>query len=422
MPAEGWAAREAAFEILRATSLGALFEAARDRAVRGLQEPDRRLAHEIAAGVLRHRRELDRKLQRILERGWRRTTPEVRELLRIGAYQILRLSRVPPYAAVSTTVEVAKRRTGNKSAAFVNAVLRRLLHDEQAASVDQGSAPVPVALAARYSHPDWLVKRWTERFGSEATERLLRHNNQPPPLVIQPLNWTRDQLEEALSRRGIAWAEAKGGYGLVVKGVKPREIPGYEEGAFLVQGPAQARFVREAAIPAGWSVWDACAAPGGKAALLSLAHRVLASDSKRRRLRRMMETFQRARSRAVVFIADARMPPLREQSIDAVWLDVPCSATGTLARHPDARWRLSLRRIVRLAELQGELLDGAAPVVRPGGLLVYSTCSLEPEENEDRVNQFLAAHPDFRRDRGDLFLFPPDTESDGGYLAILRRD
>lgn len=422
MPAEGWAAREAAFEILRATSLGALFEAARDRAVRGLQEPDRRLAHEIAAGVLRHRRELDRRLRRILERSWRRTTPEVRELLRMGAYQILRLRRIPPYAAVSTTVEVAKRRTGNKSAAFVNAVLRRLLLDEQVAGPEAATASEPVALAARYSHPDWMVERWTERFGPEATERLLRHNNQRPPLVIQPCNWPRDQLEETLNRRGVLWEEVIGGYGLVVKGVKPWELPGFSEGAFIVQGPAQARFVREASIPPGWTVWDACAAPGGKAALLSMAHRVLASDSNRRRLKRLRETLERVRSRAMVFAADARIPPFREKSADAVWLDVPCSATGTLARHPDARWRLSLRRIARLAELQRELLDGAARVVRPGGLLVYSSCSLEPEENEDRVNRFLSAHPDFRRARSDLFLFPPDTGSDGGYLAVLRRD
>jgi 16S rRNA (cytosine967-C5)-methyltransferase len=422
VPAEGWAAREAAFEILRAISLGALFEAARDRAVRGLKEPDRRLAHEIAAGVLRHRRELDRQLRRILERSWRRTTPEVRELLRIGAYQLLRLSRIPPYAAVSTTVEVAKRRTGTKSAAFVNAVLRRLLHDQQAAGADPTTTPGPAGLAARYSHPDWMVERWNRRFGTETTERLLRHNNQPPPLVIQPVNWPKDQIVEALISRGLEWSDAPEGDGLVVRGMKPQELPGYREGAFLVQGPAQARFVREAPIPPGALVWDACAAPGGKAALLSLARRVLASDSNRRRLKRLRETLERVRSKALVFAADARFPPLREKSLDAVWLDVPCSATGTLARHPDARWRLSYRRIVRLAALQRELLEAAAPLVRPGGLLVYSTCSLEPEENEDRVEEFLSCHPDFRRARDDWFVFPPDTGSDGGYLAVLRRE
>jgi 16S rRNA (cytosine967-C5)-methyltransferase len=346
----------------------------------------------------------------------------VRELLRIGAYQILRLSRIPPYAAVATTVEVAKRRTGSKSAAFVNAVLRRLLHEEQAAGVDTAAGGAALALATRYSHPDWMVERWTERFGREATERLLKHNNRAPPLVIQPLNWPRDQIVEALALRGIEWAEASEGYGLVVQGAKPWELPGYGEGAFLVQAPAQARFVREASIPPGAVVWDACAAPGGKAALLSLAHRVLASDSKRPRLKRLLETLKRARSKAEVLIADARFPPFREKSVDAVWLDVPCSATGTLARHPDARWRLSPGRILRLAALQRELLQAAARMVREGGLLVYSTCSLEPEENEDGVNEFLSAHAGFRRARDDLFLFPPDTGSDGGYLAVLRRE
>ena len=156
--------------------------------------------------------------------------------------------------------------------------------------------------------------------------------------------------------------------------------------------------------------------------MLSLAHRVLASDLRRRRLKRLRETLQRVRSRAWVFAADARIPPLGERSVDAVWLDVPCSATGTFARHPDARWRISPRRIAVLARRQRELLEGVARVVRPGGLLVYSTCSLEPEENEDPVNEFLSSHTDFRRGQEDLFLFPPDTGSDGGYLAVLRRE
>lgn len=380
-----------------------------------LDERDRRLAQEIAAGVLRSRRELDRRLRGLLAHGWDRTGRPLRDLLRIGAYQLTHLDRVPPYAAVQSTVELAKDRVGSKSAALVNAVLRRVAERADAAPADPGG------LAARYSHPDWLVSRWVARFGPQETERLLRHNNQRPPLVLQPVACSLDELRDTMARGGVEAHDAGTGAGLVVRARRPQDLPGYTEGTFVVQGPAQATFLREAGIPAGAWLWDCCAAPGGKAVALSCEHRVVASDLDRRRLGPLVDTVRRTRAAVTVLAADARRPPLAPGSVDAVWVDAPCTATATFARHPDARWRISQRRLLALAQRQRELLDCVAPVVRAGGRLVYSTCSLEPEENAERIDAFLSSHGDYGRAQPDLVVFPPDTGSDGGYLAVLRK-
>jgi 16S rRNA (cytosine967-C5)-methyltransferase len=422
-------ARRAAWQILRAVGAGQLFDTARDRAVSGLAERDRRLAHEIAAGVLRRRPALDRELHQALGSHWRTTEAELKDLLRIGAYQLRHLTRVPAYAAVQSTVAAAST-LGRSRVGFVNAVLRRLAAGGQTDQADgrtderaEGWNDRPAdGLARRYSHPAWLVRRWLDRYDAAAVEALLRHDNRHPPLVIQPAAWPRERVIEALEHAGHAWTSAgEQAPGLALRGVRPTELPGFGEGAFVVQGPAQARLLAHAAVPDGVRVWDCCAAPGGKAAMLARRGPVAASDRGAGRLARLAETMRRAAPGVVTFAADARRPPLGECSMDAVWLDAPCSATGTIARHPDALWRLSPRRIEVLGHLQGALLDGVAPVVRPGGLMIYSTCSLEPEENEQQVEALLHRRPEYRRARADLTLLPTDTGSDGGYVAVLRR-
>jgi 16S rRNA (cytosine967-C5)-methyltransferase len=409
-------ARHAAWQLLRAVEGGQLFEAARDRAVSGLAERDRRLVQEIAAGVLRQRRALDLEIQGVLGKRWSTTKPEIRDLLRIGTYQLRHLTRVPPYAAVQSTVEAAKP-LGPKRAAFVNAVLRRVAEGRGGPD----GAASQSALAERYSHPEWLVERWLARYGPAATEALLEHYNAPPPLIIQAARRPREEIERALTAAGIEWREAPGGFGLVVQRSRPRELPGFEEGGFIVQGPGQARLVAYAAVPAGTCVWDCCAAPGGKTVALSARGQVLASDRGPNQLARLAATVGRAGGQAVrVFAADALQPPLRAGAVDMVWLDAPCTATGTMSGHPDARWRATTRRLELAGRRQAALLDGVAPVVRPGGLLVYSTCSLEAEENEAQVEAFLSRTPRFVRDRDDLTVWPPESGSDGGFVSVLR--
>ncbi len=414
----GEAARIAALSVLRHVREGRRFDDALDEAVTGLSAADRRLAHEVAAGVLRHRHELDHRLRPLTSSAWKRVNPDVKDLLRIGAYQLTHLDRIPAYAALSATVEAAKTAVGRRPAGMVNAVLRRLTASHEQ-PVAHESTP---DLAEQYSHPRWLVARWLRRYGTERTEALLRHNNVRPELTIRPLRWERDRLRAALVAAAVDFDDAPFNAGFVVRASPVRSIPGFADGAFVVQDPAQAELLRFARLSGSVDVWDACAAPGGKAAVLAAAGcRVIASDRGRARLTLLRETLGRGAERVPVLAADACRPPFAPLSLEAVLIDAPCSATGTLRRHPDARWRLSERRIHESARRQRAILDAAAEVVADGGRLVYLTCSLEPEENEAQVDGFLRRHAGFYREGDDLSIFPPDSGTDGGYGARMRR-
>ncbi len=393
-----------------------------------MDERDRRLAHELAAGVLRRRGDLDTALAPYAEHGWESVKPKLRDVLRIGAYQLLELDKVPAHAAVSTSTELAKKIVGERAAKFVNAILRKLSANGAPSGSDAGS---------RRSHPAWLVLRWDARFGIEGTRDLLLWNDTPPPLVVQPARWSLDQLETAFRAEGLHVRRAAHGAGLVVEGRTPTKLPGYTEGGFMVQDPAQAIVTRFAAIPDGSVIYDACAAPGGKAIALGRTAgrqggRVLAADGNVARVRKLRVNLARAGSgREFILAADAAQPPCRP--VEVVLLDAPCLGTGTFARHPDARWKVTPRALEVIVQRQAALLEGVAGVVKPGGLLVYATCSLEPEENELQVDRFLSAHPEFRRESapdadptwlspvGDLTLVPQVHGTDGAYAARLRR-
>lgn len=427
---DGVAPRQAAYRILRAVREGQPFAQALDRGLQGLEDADRRLAHELAAGALRHRADLDARLQPLVHRGWSSVAPELRDVLRLGAYQLSALDRIPPHAAVSTTVALARRALGEKAARFTNAILRGM---GGRAAPPAASTDPAAHLADRHSHPAWLARRWLARFGSEETERLLEWNNTRPPLVLQPARRSLAELQRLLWDGGTSARRAPFEAGLLLESARPRELPGYADGAFLVQDGAQALVTRFADAPAGATIYDACAAPGGKTiALGQSAGRVLACDLRRDRVRRLAENLGRAGSgREFAVVASATAPPCRQA--DLVLLDAPCLGTGTLARHPDARWRISPEALARLAEQQRALLESVAPVVRPGGWLVYATCSLEPEENEEQVTAFLSIHPEFRREPGaavpaelltpdgDLCLLPQRHGVDGAFAARMRR-
>jgi len=431
MSAPGLAPRQAAYAVLTQVRAGRPFEAALDRAVQRLPEPDRRLAHELAAGVLRSQTALDERLAPLVPRGWASVAPELKDVLRLGAFQLGALDRVPAHAAVDTSVALAKTAGGNRAGGFVNAVLRRLSSTDGREAEAAGVEP---RLAEDASHPPWLVERWLARFGPEDTAALLRWNNTRPRLVLQPARADQSQLERRWRAAGIDVTPAPFGAGLTTDRTRPGELPGYREGGFIVQDPAQALLTWFADLPPGATVYDACAAPGGKTIALGRgAGRVVAADVARARVRRLAENLERAGSgREYPVVADARRPPVRP--LPVVVLDAPCLGTGTFARHPDARWRVSPEALATLARRQGTLLDAAATAVAPGGLLVYSTCSLEPEENQLQVEAFLDRHPEFRREpnetfpaaltspEGDLMILPQRHHMDGAFAARLRRD
>lgn len=417
---QGTIAREAALDVLRRVRTGQTFDLAFAAVVDGIKDADRRLTYEIAAGVLRFRTELDRRLRQLVSGDWDQTAPDLQDLLRIGVYQLTRLERVPAYGAVQATVEVAKRANGPRAAGLVNAVLRRVAKGDLP---EQDNAPPTNAseLAESFSHPLWLVERWLGNFGFARTQKLLEHNNRRPRLFIQSVQWSAEQLRDQLSEQGISWSEAPFGEGFIVADVRVENLPGYHEGAFIVQDAAQAKLLEHADIPEGALVWDACASPGGKSAVLSRRGPVVASELHADRIGRLRETLNRVASQVPVLRANACYPPIAPDSVDVTLIDAPCSATGTLQKHPDGRWRLSEDRVQAAARYQEKLLAGVSRVVHTGAFLVYMTCSLEPEENTELIDLFLAKNSDFARDGEDLLLFPPDSETDGGFVARLRR-
>lgn len=430
--APGLAPRFAAWRILHDVRRGVPLDGALDRGLVGLEDADRRLAHEIAAGVFRHRADLDEALGGAVDRGLSSVRPDTLDILRVGAFQLRHLDRIPPHAAVQTTVAVAKRLGGDRVAAFVNAVLRRVPRTPPAVAAPPADDPV-AGLARSASHPAWLVERWHRQFGAEATAALLQWNNQKAPLVVQPGRLGLAELERMFADAGIATRPAPLGAGLIVEGSAPTRLPGFRAGAFVVQDPAQMLVTRYLAPDRGGLLVDACAAPGGKTVALAAQTRwVLAADLRRTRTARLVETVQRAGSANVsIVVADARHLPVRQA--DAVFLDVPCLGTGTFARNPDARWRVSAAALVSLVSQASEFLSASAEVVRPGGLLLFATCSLEPEENQLQIDRFLARDSRFRREptdimpadylspEGDLLILPHRHGMDGAYAARLRR-
>jgi 16S rRNA (cytosine967-C5)-methyltransferase len=342
---------------------------------------------------------------------------------------------VPAYAAIAQTVELTKERHGLGASKLANAVLRRLDREREALDVAVPTDPVD-ALALRYSHPRWLVARWVGRWGAEETERLLTANNAEAPLVVRPYNIVREQLEATLESVGVDVADAPlARDSLSIKSpVSLTELGAYRQGLFFVQDPAATLVAQYASFPTGAEVADLCAAPGGKALELGRsASLVVASDRSVQRIQRMLSNARRVDARNMLaVVADARTPAIRP--VDAVLLDVPCTGTGTFRRHPDARWRLKVSDIAVLAATQRSMLRAAATVVKPGGLLVYSTCTLEPEENDAQIEAFLRESPEWRLepppegtvpapvlDAGRLRVLPQRHGVDGAFAARLRR-
>ena len=429
-------ARRAAADLCADLRRGEMLDPAFEARSAALDARDRRWLQELVFGMLRRRAELDALLAPRVTGGLARLDPDVVDLLRLGADQLLHMGSVPAYAAIAQTVELVKHRHGLGASKLANAVLRRLDRERDAPAVPDSADPVE-ALALRHSHPRWLVARWVARWGAGQTERLLAANNVEPPTVLRPFGIVREQLETMLESSGVTTRENALVTGSleITSGPGLTETGAYKQGLFFVQDPGATLVTHYAAIPAGARVADLCAAPGGKALELArTAVTVVACDRSTARLPRLAQNIARVDARNVFpVIADARHPAVG--AVDAVLLDAPCSGTGTFRRHPDARWRLKPSDLAVMGALQRALLRAAAAAVRPGGLLVYSTCSLEPEENDAQVESFLAdqqgaftlepppegAVPASTLDAGRLRVLPQRHGVDGAFAARLRR-
>jgi 16S rRNA (cytosine967-C5)-methyltransferase len=409
MPAKNFHVRQAAVSALRAWAKGhdyaeTLVERHAQR--RMLSSADRGLLQAILFGVLRHRRLLDHWIGKLRDG---KIDPETRDVLRVGLFQVLLLG-IPDHAAVNETVEAGKASVRG----LVNAVLRRAILSRKRLLDEIPDLPSAVAL----SHPDWLYKRWKTSFGKRDAVALMEWNNQPAATYfrVNPLAEAPDALPGTPLENAPGFHQLDG------------PIPGalLASGAIYIQDPATRHAVDLLAPRPGECILDACAAPGGKAfliaAALGSAENLVCTDSNEKRLPRLQENLERLHAgKAAIAAHDWTKPAPADWhgTFDGILLDVPCSNTGVIRRRVDVRWRLQAPDIARIAATQRKILENALPCLKPGGRLVYSTCSIEPEENIGQVQAFLTDHPELKLASTHEAL-PFRDQTDGAFAARLE--
>jgi 16S rRNA (cytosine967-C5)-methyltransferase len=377
-------------------------------------ERDRALLVELATGTLRWLGAIDHLIVHAARRPLGKLDPEVRDVLRLGIYQLLHLDRVPASAVVDDAVEMTRRAGKSSAAGFVNAILRQVSRSRTALplpvrpAMDPAGRPADREAALDYlsttlSHPRWLVARWLDAHGFDATERWAQFNNEPAPLTLRTntLRTTRAFLEHELRRHGVQCRHTRiAPDGLVVTDGNPLQTPLAESGLFLLQDEASQAVACLALASRGERVLDTCASPGGKSLAMAAAvgadGLVIAGDIRGRRLDLLRGTLTRGGAdRAHVVQIDLNRALPFDQVFDCVFVDAPCSGLGTIRRDPEIRWRRTADDLERLAAAQFRMVDYATRAVRPGGRLVYATCSSEPEENELVLAAFLNATREF---------------------------
>jgi 16S rRNA (cytosine967-C5)-methyltransferase len=446
-------ARRAAFEVLRRVEDEGAFAAPLLAGLpEGMSAEDRALCHELVLGVLRRRLWLDRLVEHFAGRASERLDAPVRRALRLGLYQLRFLARVPARAAVNESVNLTHAARLRSAAPFVNAVLRRAAREpdyDPAAAV----ADALERIAVETSHPLWLIERWAAAFGAGEAEAFARANNESAPVSfrVNTLRSESDPLIKRLRAAGMtvkpsrvapgAWrAESVAGAGGASRArgsALLRSLAG--EGLVYMQDEASQLVAHVVGARAGERVLDACAAPGSKtthvAALAADRALVVAGDLHEHRLRLLEEACERLCVRGVRAVAlDAeRALPFADETFERVLVDAPCTGTGTLRHNPEIRWRLTPSNINELAAVQRSILSEAARVLRPGGRLVYSTCSVERKENEEVVASFLGSRADFAQveatpapaslllPSGAARTWPQRDDVDGFFVAALER-
>ena len=400
-------ARRAAYRTLRAIADGRLdlpsaFAQERDQLG---DARDRALAGEIVLGVLRWRGALDFAIERLAMRPVARLDAEVLDILRSGLYQLWQLERVPPAAVVNDAVALTRVAHRGRASALVNAALRAFTRTRMEAllPLEDGTAE---ALAVRLSHPRWLVERWLKRFDYEDVKRWLAFNNSHAPLTLR-INTARSDalaLQGVLAEQHIEADLARyAPDALTINHGNPLGQPAFSAGEFIVQDEASQLVAHMARVQQGERVLDACASPGGKTLVMSNTMRsgfLVAADVRGRRVTLLESTLRRTGTTASLVQLDLREPLPFPATFDCILVDAPCSGLGTVRRDPDIKWRRAEQELRPLADVQTKLLGNAAAGVRPGGRLVYATCSSEPEENDQVVDRFLAEQAGRFREAG----------------------
>ena len=432
-------ARAAALRILAGSEQGtALSDGLLEDAAASLPNPaDRGLLKELVAGVLRHRSRLDWTLDGSLTKGVASLTVWERNNLRLGLYQVAFLDRVPQFAAVDEAVKLAKRFGRRGTIGLTNAVLRDIIR-KRAWAKPLDIADSYARLAVEHSHPEWLVQRWADQLGMAQAAALLAADNRPAPLTIRAnrLKTTVDGLLNTLAASDYAPRRnplAATALDIGAPGDLLRSQP-FRQGLFYVQDAAAQVTSSLARIDQDGTALDLCAAPGGKLSALAEAApgaTLVGADIGLAKLARLRQNLWRLGIGGVALVCADTAALAARRPFDLVLVDAPCSGLGVLRRRLDLRWRIAADDIARLAELQRRILDNAARLVKPGGRIVYSTCTLTPEENEEQVAQFLGGHREFSLAAPDLpaamvtdcclYLWPHRHGADGAFAACLTK-
>ncbi len=421
-------ARRAAFDILRRVADGAFSSVLLASEEPKLKSSDRALTHELVLGVLRWQLWLDKNVEQFSKRSVESLDLPVRIALRLGLYQLRFLSRIPASAAVNESVNLVRAAKLSSAAAFVNAVLRRAIREARYDPASETQDPLE-KLATETSHPVWLIDRWVKSFGLAEAESLARANNEVPPTAFRVVH-TRANEDDIVRQLTAAGASIQPStvakHALRVSGASALIRDLSANGQIYLQDEASQLVAQMLEARSGDRVLDLCAAPGGKTTLIADRANddliIIAADRSATRMSTISTTAALHQLRSIqpaLLDAGARLP-FPPASFDRVLVDAPCSGTGTLRRNPEIRWRLTNDDIPNFAAAQKQFLHNAAAVVRPGGRLVYSTCSVEREENEEVIDDFLQSIPEFtelQRRR----TWPHREGSDGFFMTVLER-
>lgn len=442
--------RRLAFDILERVLGGGYADRTLDAALQRypqLDPRDRGLATELVYGVLRQQGRLDYALARCCKQPLAKLENRVLLLLRLGAYQILCLDRVPDSAAVDTTVQLTRQLNLERATGFVNGILRSLGRGKNALSWPDPTREPLAHIEHALSLPKWLAQRWLKELGAQEAQRLAAALLEPAPFSVRvnTLKIDRERFLTALMDTGHRGEPTRfAPEGVIIRERSAAPLPGDAQGWYQVQDEASMLIAPLLAPRPGENLLDVCAAPGGKtthlAALAGNRATITALDLHPQRIRLVEQGAARLGCSGITarsWDMTVFPPFLAPASCNGVLVDAPCSGLGVLRRNPEARWRLQPADIVVLAERQAMLLNQAAPLVKPGGRLVYAVCTLTPEETDQQVAQFLARHPDFRLqsladsvpdswrelldDQGCLRSWPRHLELDGFFAARFVR-
>jgi 16S rRNA (cytosine967-C5)-methyltransferase len=405
-----------------------------------LSSADKALLFEIVHGVVRWMGRLDWILNGFYKGQFSKAIPNLKNGLRVALYQIMFLDKIPDHAAVNEAVEFVKKLQGQKPADLTNAILRNIIRSKNAIRYPNPEEDLPGYIAAYYSHPSWMVKRYLERFGREATEKLLETNNERPQLTLKvnTLKTTTEEFKKLLHSVGLKYTSGK----FLPEFIRLYSLSNitqwkyFQEGYFDIQDESAGLAVRLLGVKPGMRVLDLCAAPGGKtsyiAALMKNSGELVTLDKYESRIKILQKNITRQGFDNIKILEEDALQYKDEVGFDRVLADVPCSGTGTLSKKPDIKWKKDLLDVRKSAVLQQEFIEKAASLVKTGGALVYSTCSIEPEENIDIVRSFLDRHPEFilqnARDElspqvvdenGCVQTYPHLHNTDGAFAAKL---